>query len=388
MPTIQEWLSTFKDATAKTYRSALFNFLDFVNGSPVRTGYATTESKEQYEVIAAEYLKGEDFGKDVEGFVRTLKDTPPKTAQVYIAAIRDWLIYNRVQLSDFDKHQIKKQMPKGGAVSFEAELDHEKIRLILAHADSTWIRAIILMLASSGMRINELLSLTHDDVERKGKCWRVKIQGKNTKTREKRYTFISSEAAAAFQAWERGRPQYLKASRGFCNGKDKSEDDRIFPMSDENVRSAFNGILKKAGIYAQDKDTNRSDLTPHSFRKFFLSQIKIKMPAPVAELLVGHRGYLDDAYSRYGVAQVCELYNKAEAMVTIQAPASLIQIETNFDERMNGYSTVIESLVKENVELKNRVEKVEALLETLKNLESQPEYKEILRRIEQLESRK
>jgi len=392
MPTISEWLSRYnKPKTRQTYQSALFVFLDYINGSPVRVGYVTTKNKEKYEKIAAEHLKSEGFGKDLEGFIKSLEGKPPKTVKVYVAAIKEWLIYNHVQLSDYDKKEIKRQLPKGGAVSFEAELDHEKIRLLLAHADSSWIRAIILMLASSGMRINELLTLTTTDIERKGKCWRVKIQQKNTKTREKRYTFISSEAVAALEAWELGRPKYLNTMRGFCNGKNKEDDNRIFPMTDENVRAAFNNILKKAGIYSQDKDTNRSDLTPHAFRKFFLSQIKIGMPSEVAELLAGHNGYLSDAYRRYSVQQVRELYEKAERLITIQAPKELVQIETDFRGQLQSYSTILENIVKENIELKEQMAQLQEQFEKLKEArdqaELQPEFREIVEKVNQIEMR-
>ena len=346
MATIVEWLSRYKPNTKQTYQSALFLFLDHINGSPVRSGYVTDANKKKYEKIAAEHLIGGDFGKDIEGFIKSLEGKPPKTVKVYVAAIREWLIYNRVQLTDFDKREIKRQLPKGGAVSFEAELDHEKIRLLLAHADSSWIRAIIIMLASSGMRINEVLTLTPADIERTGKCWRVKISGKNTKSREKRYTFISSEAVASLQAWELERTKYL-------NGK--GDDERIFPMSDENVRVAFGNVLKKAGIFNQDKDTKRSDLTPHAFRKFFLSQIKIGMPSEVAELLAGHNGYLSDAYRRYSVQQVRELYEKSERLITIQAPKELQEIESEFKTRMQDQGVILERVVAENAEMKSLI---------------------------------
>ena len=377
MPKINEWLSSYnKGSTSKTYRSALYHFLDYINGSPVRAGYATNEDKARYEEIAVEHLKGEDFAKDLEGFLRSLKDKPPKTTTLYIAAIREWFIFNRVNLDAYDIRRIRKQIPKGEAITFEAEVDHEKIRLILAHADSSWIRAIILMLVSSGMRINELLTLTTDSIEKKGECWRVNILGKNTKTQKKRYTFISREAVAALEAWERDRVNYIKQARGI-NGIDKNNDDRIFPMTDDNVRVAFNNILRKAGIFKKDEETKRSDITPHAFRKFFLSQSKLGMPSDFAEFLAGHSNPIANTYSRYTVKQSCELYNKGERFVTIQAPQALIQIETDFKGQLQGYSKILENLMKENVELKNRLEKLEEIEATRKAIEAQTEFKKL-----------
>lgn len=351
-PSISEWVSRYpSNNTRHTYTSSIYRFLDVFNGSRIAAGKVSTkEEKAKYEKLAATYLsKKREHIKHIEAFITSLAGkeppTPAKTVKVYVAAVKEWLIYNHIELTDWDKREIKRRLPKGGAVTIEAELDHEKIRLLLAHADTSWIRCIILMLASSGMRINELLCLEMSNIIRKGKCWQINIPAQKTKAKTQRYTFISSEAVAAFQAWERERARYL-------NGE---EDNRLFPMTDENVRVAFNNILKKAGIYNQDKDTKRSDLTPHAFRKFFLSQLKIGMSTELVEMLAGHNGYLSDAYRRYSIQQVREIYEKNERLVTIQSPKELVEIETEFKAQIQDHSEILQKVVKENYVLKEQV---------------------------------
>jgi integrase len=72
-------------------------------------------------------------------------------------------------------------------------MDTDTIRTILQHLDTKG-RVLVLVLASSGMRINEALTVTLDEIDFKSKPTVITIWGENSKTGDNRITFISSEA--------------------------------------------------------------------------------------------------------------------------------------------------------------------------------------------------
>jgi len=353
MATIEEWVSRYKPETRYTYQAGLFKFLDFINKGEIRAGYVTKAEKQRYEEIAATYLSsGAKYGKDIELFTASIQDKPPKSVRVYISAVKEWLAYNDVDLTDREKREIKKRIPKGSARTIEADLDHDRIRRMLAHCTSSWMRAIILMLSSSGMRIGELLKLRVGDIDQTGTCWMISIRAEYTKGNTQRFTFISSEAVEAVKEWLKERDTYLKGKKS----------DLLFPMTDENVRIAFRNVLKKMGEYKQDSGTNRSNTVLHGFRKFFSSQLRLKVPADIVEMLMGHNGYLSDAYRRYNKKQIREYYEKGQATLSIMSSLDIQELREKDLEKTNAIS----SLAQENLMLKQELVKIHTELKQVK----------------------
>jgi integrase len=73
-------------------------------------------------------------------------------------------------------------------------LNAEKIRSILLSCTNTRLRTFLLIIASSGMRTNEALSLRNSDVDFSQFPTRVHIMAENTKTKQERDIYISDEA--------------------------------------------------------------------------------------------------------------------------------------------------------------------------------------------------
>ena len=90
-------------------------------------------------------------------------------------------------------------------------------------------------------------------------------------------------------------------------------------------------------------------------RKFFRSQLGMSCPVDIVEALMGHAGYLTDAYRRISKAQMKEAYLKNEFRVTIQAPRELQEISNSFENKMAAHSDLIVHLSNENLQLKNQI---------------------------------
>ena len=223
------------------------------------------------------------------------------------------------------------------------------------------------------MARGEVLQVTLDDVKLDTKPASITIRGENTKTGHLRFTFISSEAVQAVNEWLKIRDEYLKSSQnknvGFVtSGKAKpksSDDNRLFPFSDQNAGQMWDGALRKAGFLSRDKTTNRKQLHYHMFRKFFISQLALIVSKEIPEVLAGHSGYLTGAYRRYTKKQLAEQYLKGEHLLTITTPKELVEIQSEFKAEMQTHSEIIENIVKENILLKQHISKIEDEFEQL-----------------------
>jgi hypothetical protein len=233
-------------------------------------------------------------------------------------------------------------------------------------------RALVLTLASSGARLNEILSLKISDVDFESKP--VKLTLRNTKNKQTRFTFITSEAAQCVQAWLEKRDQYLVgASRrnaglvraGICGKKD-TNTDLLFPLTDSAVNSLWENALKAANLYSQDEQTGRNQYRIHSFRKFFISQLSMAGQKTLAEHLAGHSGYLDNSYRRSGEEEAGKAYLSVQHVLTIGIPPEFREKATELNSQLRIQGESIEGLRAMNEKLAEQMVKIEsknALLE-------------------------
>jgi integrase len=360
MVTIRDFISELRTpATKSTYRAGILAFLDWKYGRQRAERKASLEEMQLYEDLAARYLSDKsDYAEDLRRYAASMQKIPPKTAAIRMTGIKEYLLFNDIEFSEKSIRQIKSRMPKGGARTIERELDHQVLQTILAHSDVKG-RALILVLASSGMRIGEVLQLRFTDMDLEAIPAEVTIRQEITKTRQKRITFLSREAVAALQEWFKVRTAYLESAQnrnaGFIArgiGSAKSlKDNRIFPFAGHAAQSMFRTALKNAGLSSFDESTGRRQLHYHQLRKFFRSQMALTCPVDIVEALMGHEGYLASAYRRYTTEQMAEYYAKSENMVTLQiSPKDITRVESEIKKEMQDQQAIITRLVRQNEE--------------------------------------
>jgi integrase len=302
------------------------------------------------------------------GFVVSLQSRPPLSARQLFTFAKEFFNHYDLELPAKDLKFIRNKLPKGSVRTIERDMDTETIRTILQHLDVKG-KALVLVLASSGMRIGEALSLPLEDIDLKAKPAVVTVRGMNTKTGDNRITFLSTEATQAVNEWLKVRPDYIRSSANRNNGlakhgrgstKTGEDDGRLFPFSDQNASVLWDNAVEKAGLFSRDKETNRKQLHYHQLRKFFISQLSLIISKEVAEMLAGHSGYLTGAYRRYTKKQLAEEYLKGQHLLTIQAPKELQEIESEFKAKMQTHSEIIENLVKKNIRLEEQMAKKDA----------------------------
>jgi integrase len=377
MGKIADYLKNYSNAsTSACIGCAVYNYLDYIYGEKHRKGNrVTNEEKKQYEKLVDKYLKEKrNFSEDMAGFVVSLQNRPPLSARQTFSLTKDFFSYYDRELSAKDLKFIRHKLPKGNVRTVDMDMDTETIRTILQHLDVKG-RALVLVLASSGMRINEALSVTLDDIDFKSKPTCITIRGENAKNGDNRITFISDEATQAVNEWLKVRADYIRSSAHRNNGlvktgrgatKTDEDDGRLFPFSDQNASALWNNAITKAGLFSRDKSTNRKQLHYHQLRKFFISQLSLIVSKEIGETLAGHEGYLTGAYRRYTKKQLAEEYLKGQHLITIQTPKELQEIESEFKTKFQTNDEILNTIIKENIELKHQTREHAAEILVLK----------------------
>lgn len=320
------------------------------------------------EIDSDNYFQSDrNYQKDVETYLIKISENnrPPKTVRTYLAAVKLFLLENDVDISYKFWRKIKGRVNGNKARTMdEVPKDSLTIRKIFSHMDLKG-RALYLTLASSGMRLGESLQITLNDLELDEEPVRINIRGEYTKNGDPRVTFISSEAKETMIEWLNQRKSWLKSAEKKANGisaaknlgiTKKIDDDRIFPFSNNIAEVIWVNALKKAGLAKRDPSTKRLTLHPHTLRKWFRTRLG-KINVDYTETIMGHAGYLTDAYRRYGVEEVAKWYLENQQNLYIFTDASeLARLKSDVQKDIEAQRKMIEELVLEKSLLKTQVD--------------------------------
>jgi len=345
MSRLENFLRMYRSKkTVATYRWALNEFFKTVYG----------ENEGKLEQHAERYFtEKRDVQGDIESFFVTIKEKPPKSVRLMLAAVRTFLVENDVELPQKFWRHLRVRIRGSRALTLDRVPSNVELRRILMHMPIQG-KALYLMLASGGMRIGETLQLKLDDVEFNKRPGKVNIRGKYTKTGNSRVAFVSKEAVMAVQEWLKTRKQYLIAAVGKSHKYTKSvEDDRLFPFLNNTAYAIWKNAVRKAGFLKKDKQTNRHTLHPHVLRKFFRTRMGTVIPVDVAEALMGHEQYLTEVYRRYTAEDLAKFYLQGESALLVFTEAEEVgKLRAEVEEREKRLQSL-------NLELQSRVSKVE-----------------------------
>jgi integrase len=308
----------FKGSTRLGYRSSIFQFLDSRNEKNVRKGKdSTPEEQREYERLAAKYMKGKVIPlSDLKRFKDYLVDMkrPPHSISQSITCVRIWLEHYDFELSSKELKELKKHMPvQRHGVTREGELTPEVLQDVLSHTGDSRLKAAVLLMLTSGLRIGELIELTLDDIDMKRNM--IYVSDLVAKTGVDRRTFFTGEAKEALTTYLKERDTYIKRSKTYTPRlkKEFKESKKVFATTTNVLRTGMINTLKKSGHHQSDPRTNRGRLHPHSLRKYFSSTLKLAgMQEDLVEYLMGHSTGLSNAYRTYSAKQLQEQYQKFE----------------------------------------------------------------------------
>lgn len=363
---VDDFLSNFtSSSTIRGYRCHLKQFFTVINKDPDTyiIDVRRLNNDDKLNVL-------ESYEKDITKYWQWLinKGLSPKTIINAIDCIHVFLKQYRIQLDDIVWENIRRRGTGNKPVTEERPITKDMLKKILIHGDAK-SKAIFLVTASSGMRVGETANLKMKDVDLESIPTKITVRytGPNSvKTKSSRVTFISNEAAVALKEWLRIREECLALSTkrtNFPGSKKQVNDDRVFFCCTTNIRNFWNKLIEKAGLDPKDVRTGRHMVTIQGLRKFFRTNFS-RHNRDIAEVLMGHEGYLLSTYLRFTEEELKQEY--------LKGMKHLLIFETAVDsEELKSLQTELEETKRQLIESNKKIDLISSGL--LKNPEFRTE---------------
>jgi len=235
--------------------------------------------------------------------------------------------------------KITKFMPEQRKVKKDRGYTHQEISKMLQFCDER-TRVIVLLLASTGIRIGAIPSLKVGNLDN----YKLTVYEND---REEYITFITPECKEAIDSYVDMRSRYGEKIEDDCylireqfDIKDKFAISRCRAISRETLQWKLREIASRSD--AKSKQTPNA----HGFRKFFTTQlVNSKLNPEIREMLLGHSIGLASAYYRPSEQEMHDEYMKAVNLLTI-----------NEENRLKTKVEILESKQLSYEELKAQIE--------------------------------
>jgi integrase len=270
------------------------------------------------------------------------------------------------KINDFmiNSKKLNRFMPPKTRIKKNRGYEHEEIQKMLDIADER-MRAVILLLVSSGSRIGSITSLHVRDLEKVGDAYKVTIYENQE---EEYFTFTTPECARAIDAYLDMRKRY-----GETIGPDsiliREQFDIRDPFSIASPKSVNTitltgklmqlaeraGIRDKTPLKVGEKPGSVRKSVPiaHGFRKAFTTfALNSKMDIIKRRMLEGHSIGIDEHYAKPSESDLLDEYQKAIDTLTINPENRLkrkvekLEVEKNQFERLAAKIASIETRLK------------------------------------------
>ncbi len=379
MPRIEQFLKQYaKSSTRSSYQSGVLAFLTFIYGFNRKGKRISDDEKVKLETLADRYfVEGRDYEQDLINFSNECqKNFAPTTSSYYVTAVREFYIFNDIELTKKQERNLKNKIVRGGPISEEEDLTKEMIRTLL-NASDLKLKTLCMFMLTSGVRLGEALALTLNDVkiDKDNKYAIVNLKGKRktgtgTKNVHSRTTFINKEAVELLNQWLQVREKYLKyiigRSRGRFAVKTPRSDNRVFPFGKNNAENIIRTALKKSGLFKKDEDTDRATIHYHLFRKYFVTNLTYGgVSNKYVDFFAGHINALDRAYNKPTTEKLLEIYMRGEPYLRIYDESALEISKTQ--EEMRETKDRVRDMQLEHLMTKSKIDDLKEKNERLAN---------------------
>lgn len=260
-----------KDSTKRCFATYIRNYFVHLNISNIDIYFNDPRRMTNDKKI--DYL--DNIERNVQSFNNSLKSNSGSHRLSSLSAIRKLLEFNRIELGNSFWEGIRKT---GSSAERETEIitpTREQLRNILNRADNEG-KAFFLMQMTSGSRIDEIRTLTFDNLHLETDPPSFRITKEHSKTGRAITKFISYESKQYLNEYlEKDRERVLatRTNRARLGKVRKGYKDMIFPMGKSNPELMWNNLCKKEGLYELDQNTKHPAMGTHSLRRFFEDNI-------------------------------------------------------------------------------------------------------------------
>ena len=379
-------VSVSNKSTAKIYYSRLLSFARFA-----KENYGISLQEMIHKINNSEYNIYDIFN-DYCLYLKNNSNLSNSAFRDKIITAKTFLEFNDIEINP-KKFKLKVRYPKA-VIRHKEAIDKEDIIKILNGCSDLRLKTYVMLLASTGLRATEALSIRVKDlfIDSNNSDFpsKVIIRGEYTKTKVDRYVFLTREMAHQIKIWL----DYKSRKRRTCyidkkTGKSISEYripeikpyDLVFSIFQignpkpeiiyYNFAQKFSNMLDRIGMGdREDGNEIRREITLHSFRRFVKTTISDLGYSDYSEWFIGHSG---STYWRKKDNEKAEIFQKIEPYLTFLNIQELnrqgADLETKIEE-LNDVNQVLreKDKMKEDV-IANLSDKLIMLSERLDAIE-------------------
>ena len=318
--------NTMNKSTAYQYLSRLKIFDNFVVANVNNLGV---------DILLLEIKKGNQDSYDIlNSYAGDLKNRKISALAIKqrLITVKNFFEYNDIDINP-RRFKSKVKLPRIVRKLKEA-LSKEDIIEILNVCDNIRLRTYVILLAASGMRATEALSIRIKDIDFNSNPVKIFVRGEYTKTKVDRIIFLTEEVTRQLKSWL----DYKHRTRRVCHqdkqmGKtiteyrtpDKKDTDLVFAVYQtsgtanpdilyNDLRKSFANTLDRSGKgEREDGNQRRRQITLHSFRRFVKTTISDLGYADFSEWFIGHSG---STYWTKKDSEKAEIFRKIEPYLT------------------------------------------------------------------------
>jgi integrase len=303
-------LTTFQDSIMSDYNITLDNLV-----LELRDGHY-----DQYDVLS-NYIV----------YLQNRYNISSVTLKGRVITAKNFLEYHDIDISP-RKFKLKVKIPKVVRKNKEA-LSKEDVIDILNACSDIRLKTYIMLLAATGFRAVEALSIRIKDLYLQSAPAKIFVRGYYTKTKTDRYIFLTEEVAVQLKQYL----EYKYRSRRICHKDDRgktiteyrtperNDNDLVFAVYQNrekpdprmiyfDLARSFGKTLDRMGKGTrEDENVNRREITLHSFRRFVKTTISDLGYSDFSEYFIGHSG---STYWTKKDKEKAEIFLKIEPYLT------------------------------------------------------------------------
>lgn len=364
---INEFLKGFNYHTYHNYKSGLKNFLIWFNEQ-----YPNEKFDEYIKDIRLmkpkEKIQVTDrYEKDIRYWLIELqKKYAPKTISTQIAGLRGLLIFYRIDIDQIFWKQLNytkaAKSPKYDVIVSTPK----ELKEIMQQCPDIRAKSFFLILATSGLRINELCKLRIDDINLKYQCPRIIIR--DPKNKVKGETRMSPEAKSAYLEYLKVREDKIRTSHyrtvnlGYANKDDDLDEiikneKRAYPFSTRSMGDIWNRMLEKSGYNEIDDSglQERYKRNVHSLRSYFRTNYGLYNDN-LAEYFINHISELKKTYDHKPKEWLDQEYlNGCKYLTVFEIPQDTSEKIQGLNEKLDEKDQQISNLERMMDEMKAQI---------------------------------
>jgi integrase len=306
-------------------------------------------------------------------YLQTSNNISTLTLKQRLITAKNFLEYFDVEISP-RKFKLKVKLPKVVRKDIQP-LTKEDITNILNACSDIRLKTYVMLLAATGMRASEALSIRLADCDLTTNPPKLLIRGEFTKTKVSRFVFLTQELVQQISLWL----EYKHRTRRVClKGKEnekthieyrtqrRNDRDLLLAVNqaNPNIRWIYNHFansfaktLDRMGMGDREEFDHgrRRRITLHSMRRFVKSTISDLGYGDFSEFMIGHSS---STYYRRTIDEKAALFQKIEPYLTFLDYQQLERRGADISAQLQEKDKQIQRLVKKQ-------EEFEQLLQTL-----------------------